>query len=174
MAKFDHRAGVESGIEGTEAQDLGFGTAGGGSIYIGAAMAQTGITIVPQLLCGWAAAEDEAALGVDPVQSAAQVAGQGRQLLRRESAAVGERLAAVDAGPETAVGEAAVGFSAADVAEEFALRDVTHEADMGGRRVDEMRAVLDAEVTAVPGTSQQRGELRRLTGEEREDGGELL
>jgi hypothetical protein len=90
MAKFDHRTAVESGIEGTEAQDLGLGTAGGGSVYIGAAMAQTGITIVPQLLCGWAAAEDEAALGVDPVQSAAQVAGQGRQLLRRESAAVGE------------------------------------------------------------------------------------
>ena len=32
MAKFDHRAAVESGIEGTEAQDLGFGTAGGGSV----------------------------------------------------------------------------------------------------------------------------------------------
>ena len=37
----------------------------------------------------------------------------------------------MDAGPETAVGEAAVGFGAADVAEEFPLRDVTHEADMG-------------------------------------------
>jgi len=94
--------------------------------------------------------------------------------VRRESAAIGEGLTAVDAGPETAVGEAAVGFRAADVAEELALRDVTHEADMGGGCVDEMRAVLDAEVTAVPGTSQQRGELRRLTGEEREDGGELL
>ena len=80
----------------------------------------------------------------------------------------------VDAGPETAVGEAAVGFRAADVAEEFALRDVTHEADMGGRGVDEMRAVLDAEVATVPGASQQRGELASLTGEEREDGGELL
>jgi hypothetical protein len=80
----------------------------------------------------------------------------------------------VDAGPETAVGEAAVGFSAADVAEEFALGDVTYEADMGVGRVDETRAVLDAEVAAVPGAAQQRGELPSLTAEEREDGGELL
>jgi hypothetical protein len=45
---------------------------------------------------------------------------------------------------------------------------------MGARRVDETRSVLDAEVAAVPGAAQQRGELPSLTGQEREDGGELL
>jgi len=90
MANFDYRVRVESGIDGTEAQDLGFGAAGGGSVNIGAAIAQARIAIVPQFLSGWAAVEDEAALGLNPVQGMAQFAGQGRQLLRRENAAVGK------------------------------------------------------------------------------------
>ena len=47
MVDFDLRAGVEGGVDGTEAQDLGFGAAGGGSVYVGAALAQRGITVVP-------------------------------------------------------------------------------------------------------------------------------
>ena len=92
----------------------------------------------------------------------------------RDDAAVGEGLAAVHAGPETAVGKAAVGFSAADVAEEFVLGDVAHEADMRGGRVDEPVAVVNAEIAAVPGAAQQRGELPSLTGEARKDGGKFL
>jgi hypothetical protein len=89
--------------------------------------------------------------------------------LWREDAAVRERLAAVHAGPETAVGKAAMGFGAADVAEEFGLGDVTHEADMRGGCVDEPVAVVDAEIAAVPGAAQQGGELPSLTGEDRKD-----
>jgi hypothetical protein len=78
MAGFDHRAAVESGVDGAEAQDLGFGTAGSGPVYIRAAVAQAGIHVIPQLLSVWAAVEDEAGLGVYPIQSTAQLAGEGR------------------------------------------------------------------------------------------------
>ena len=76
VARFDEPAGVESGVDRAEAQDLSFGAAGGGSAYIGGPVAQAGIEVVPQLLCGWAAREDEVGLGVDPLQSTAQLAGR--------------------------------------------------------------------------------------------------
>ena len=78
MARFGDRTAVESGIDGAEAQDLSFGSAGSGSVYIRAAVAQAGIHVIPQFLSGWAAVEDEAGLGVDPIQGTAQLAGQGR------------------------------------------------------------------------------------------------
>lgn len=69
MADVDFRAGVEGSIDCAEAQDVGFGAAGGGSVYVGAALTQGGITIVPQLLRSFAAAEDEAGLNVNPFES---------------------------------------------------------------------------------------------------------
>ena len=39
MAGVDKRAGIECGIDGAEAQDLGFGAAGGGAVCVLATLA---------------------------------------------------------------------------------------------------------------------------------------
>jgi len=116
----------------------------------------------------------EAGLGVNPVESMEQFVGQSGQLVGRESAPIGERLAAVHAGPEAAVGKAVVRFGAADVVKEFALCHVPNEADMGGSGVEKAPAIVSAEIAAVPGAAQQRRELPGFAAEEMEDGGELL
>ena len=111
---------------------------------------------------------------MDPVQSAAQVAGQGGQLLGRECSTVGEGLAAVHAGPEAAVGETIMGIGAAYEAEEFALGDVAHQAEVSGGSLEQTMVVVGSEIAAVPGAAEQRGELSGIAAEDMEDGGELL
>ena len=52
MAGVDKRAAIECGIDGAEAQDLGFGAAGCGAVSVLATLAQGSIAIVPQLSRG--------------------------------------------------------------------------------------------------------------------------
>ncbi len=47
MGDFDLGAAIEGGVEGAEAEDLGFGAAGGGAVGVLAALAQGGIAIHP-------------------------------------------------------------------------------------------------------------------------------
>ncbi len=63
-------------------------------------------------------------------------------------------MAAVHAGPEAAVGKAVVRFATADMVKEFALCDVTYEADMRGSGVEEIAPVVGAEIAAVPGAAK--------------------
>ena len=77
MAGFDEGAAIEGGVDGAEAQNLSFGAAGGGAVYVWAALAQARIAIIPQLSSGCGAVEDERGLAVHPVEGTAQLAGQG-------------------------------------------------------------------------------------------------
>jgi hypothetical protein len=173
MAGLDERAAIKGGVDGAETQDLGFGAAGGGSVYVRAALAQGRVAIIPQLSRGWGAGEEDFILAVHPVEGAAQLAGHGGKLLGWKAAAFGQGFAAAHAGPETAVGKAVVRFSSAEVLGQLALGDMTHDADVG-RGLERMMDVVCGEIAAVPGAAHQRGELARLTAELVEHGGELF
>jgi hypothetical protein len=108
------------------------------------------------------------------VQNTAQLPGQGGLLLGRETSSVGERLAAVHAGPEETVGKAVVRLAPAEVAEELTLGEMTDRADMRGGRLDEPVAIVGGKIAAVPGATKQRRELAGLAAEQMEDGAELL
>jgi hypothetical protein len=56
----------------------------------------------------------------------------------------------------------------------IALRDMTHDADMGRSGLDVTMAVMSAQVTAIPGAAQQRRELARLAAEHVDDGCEFF
>ena len=58
-----------------------------------------------------------------------------------------------------------LGFGAAEVMGELALRDMTHDADMGGGGLDVTMAVVGAKVAAIPGAAEQRRELAGLAAE---------
>ena len=69
---------VENGVYGAEAQDLGFGSTGGGAVEIGTDLAQDRIALVPESSCLLVAAEGDGVRIADPVQSAAQFGGDRR------------------------------------------------------------------------------------------------
>src|ERR1700683_3476727 len=68
VAGFDEGAAIEGGVDGAEAQNLCFSAAGGGTVYVCAALTQGRIAIIPQLASGWGAAEDDPGLAVHPVE----------------------------------------------------------------------------------------------------------
>jgi hypothetical protein len=157
MGGFDDGAAIEGGVDGTEAENLRFGTAGGGAVHVRTAMAQGGIAILPQLSRGWGAAEEDSGLALRPVEGAAQLAGQGGKLVRGEGATLGQGLAAAHAGPETAVGKAIVHFGATEVVGELAFSDMSDEAEVGAGGVEEMASVLNGR--SPPSQAQRsRGE----------------
>jgi hypothetical protein len=67
MAGFDGQAAIEGSVDGTEAQNLSFGPAGGGAVYVRTPLTQMRIVMVPCFLSLWVAMEDDRGLGVDPV-----------------------------------------------------------------------------------------------------------
>jgi hypothetical protein len=75
MADLDERAAVERGVDGAETEDLGFGAAGGGSVDVGPALTEGGITIHPEFTGGFRAAEEELRLALRPLEDTAQLAG---------------------------------------------------------------------------------------------------
>ena len=77
MGHADNGAGVEGGVDGAEAQDLGFGAAGGGAVQARAELAQGGIAILPKLAGGMVATEEDFGCGSCPIERAAQFAGDG-------------------------------------------------------------------------------------------------
>ena len=174
MGGVDDGAAIEGGVDGAEAENLGFGAAGGCAVHVRTALAQGRIAILPQLSRGWGAAELDFSLALRPVEGAAQLAGQGGKLVRGKGATLGQGLAAADAGPETAVGKAIVGFRATEVLGELALGDVGDEAKVGSGGVEETATVLHGKAAAIPGAAEQRGELAGALAEHMEHGGELL
>ena len=109
-----------------------------------------------------------------PVEGTAQLAGYRGVPLGWKAATLGQGLGAVHAGPETTVGKAVVRFGAAEVVGKLALGDVADDADMCRGGLERAMAIGGAEVAAVPGTAEERGELAGLAAEHVEDGGELL
>jgi len=163
MGGFDEGAAIESGVDGTEAQNLGFGSA----------LAQDRIAFLPELARGFRAGQDFA-LTLRPVEGAPQLMGHGGKLVRREAAAVGQGLAATHVGPETAVGKAVVRFAASQVVGELAGRDMGDHAEVRVGGAEEMGSIVSVKVAAIPGGAEQRGELAGVVAEQMEDGGELL
>ncbi len=70
-------------------------------------------------------------------------------------AAIGKALAALHAGPQAAVGEAVVGFGAAQGLGELTLGDVTDEAEMASAGSQWAVTVEQAQGRAIPSAAQQ-------------------
>ena len=162
VRQLDDGTTVKSGVEGTEAQHLCFGAAGGGAVEASLGLAQSGVVVVPKFGGGRIAAKEDFALTLRPLDGTVETAGDGGELFGVEVAAIGQTLAALDAGPKAAVGEAVVGFGAVKRLRELALGDVTDEAEVASTGVDEPITVEEAQGYAIPGAAQQRGELERL------------
>ncbi len=174
MGGFDEGVAIESGVDGTEAQNLRFGAAGGGFVHVRTALAQEGIAFIPELASGFGAAEEDLAVALGPVESVAQLPGYGGKLIRRQAAAAGQGLAATHVGPEAAVGESAVRFGASETLGEFAGRDMGDHAEVRVGGAEEMGSIVSIKVASIPGRAEQRGELAGVVAEQMEDGGELL
>jgi hypothetical protein len=71
----DDGTAVKSCVDGAEAQDLGFGAAGGGAVEAWTSLAQGGVAIVPKLSRGFIAAKKDLRSAVSPIESATQFAG---------------------------------------------------------------------------------------------------
>ena len=96
------------------------------------------------------------------------------QLVVCEGAAAGEALAAVDAGPQTAIGKAVVRVCGIEILCEFALGDVGNEADVSVSCAEWVGAVEHVEVAVVPSTAKQGGEMSLGALDGVEDGGEFF
>jgi len=84
MGGFDVGGAIEGGVEGVEAENLGFGTAGGGAVSVLAALAQGRIAILPQLAGGLSKLVNQAVTVdrhfVEDAQSSFGVSGLSRDL----------------------------------------------------------------------------------------------
>jgi hypothetical protein len=96
------------------------------------------------------------------------------ELVFWQGAAAGQALAAVDAGPKTAIGKAVVRVCGIETLGEFTLGDVGNEADMGVGSAERVRTIEHAEVAIVPCTTKQGGEMSLGTLDGVEDGGKLF
>jgi hypothetical protein len=70
--------GVEGGVDGAKAEDLGFGPAGGGAPHAWAELAEDGKAMLPEFGGRGVAAEEEFGSGGRPVYCAAELAGEAR------------------------------------------------------------------------------------------------
>ena len=109
-----------------------------------------------------------------PIEGVAQLAGDGGKFMVLKGATVGQDAGAVDAGPETAVGEAVVGVGRVEMLKKFALGDVGNEADVGAGGLERVAAIEQAETAGIPGTTQQRREMPFGAPQGVKDGGELF
>jgi len=173
MGGFDEGAAIECGVDGTEAENLGFGTAGGGSVQAGAALAKVRIAFMPELACVGAADEDFA-LTLRPAEGALQLMGYPGKPLRCEAAATRQGLTATHVGPEATVGKAVVRLAASEVLGELPGRDIGDHAEVRVGGAEEMGSVVSVKVATIPGGAEQRGELAGIVAEKMEDGGELF
>ena len=82
MGGFDLPTAIKGGVEGAEAENLGFGAAGGGAAGVRMALAQDRVAIRPQLARGFGAAEEDFGWGLRPVKGAAKFAAQGGEPVR--------------------------------------------------------------------------------------------
>ena len=77
MDGFDAGAAIESGVDGAEAQNLGFGPTGGGAILARMDLAQDRVNVVPKISRLVVADEVEGLRIAYPVESAAEFGGKG-------------------------------------------------------------------------------------------------
>jgi len=155
MGQGDDGAAIESSIDGAEAQDLGFGPAGGGAIKARTGLAQGGVTLAPNLARCLVAAEEDFVFATRPFECAAEFAGNSGELLGAQAAAFREAFAPLHAGPKTAIGKAIVGFRRREMLFEVALGYVGDEADMGAGSLQGLMSIEGAEMAAIPGTAKQ-------------------
>ncbi len=155
MGERDHGAAIEGSIDGAEAQDLGFGPAGGGAIEAGTSLAQGGIAVVPKLARGVVAAKEDFLFAGCPIEGAAEFAGNSGELLGAQVAAFGEAFAPLHEGPEAAVGKAVMGLCRRKMLFEIALGDVGNEAEMNACGLYGPMAIDGAEVAAIPSAAEQ-------------------
>jgi hypothetical protein len=179
---------VERGVNGAEAQDLGFGAAGGGAAEAprlaprqagtggagGTELAQGGIAIPPKLAGRVITTEEDFGCGGCPVERAAQFAGDSRYGACAEVSALGEAVVALHPGPEAAVGKAVMGFGVVETLGQLTLGDMGDEADMRSCGLQVLLHIEGGEITAIPGAAEQWRELCLATFQRIEDGSELL
>jgi hypothetical protein len=67
-----------------------------------------------------------------------------------EAAAFGKAVAAIDAGPETAVGKTVLCFGAGEILGELTLGDVGNEAQVGSGGLEVLVRVESGEMAAIP------------------------
>ena len=77
VGQLDDRAAVESSVEGTEAQHLCFGTAGGCAVETRTVLAQGRVVVVPEFACGLVAAKEDFRLALRPLDGTPEVASDG-------------------------------------------------------------------------------------------------
>src|ERR1700722_5930123 len=71
MWEADDGGGVQGGVNGTEAQDVSFGTAGGGAMQAGLELAQGGVAVLPEFAGRGVATKENFGSGGSPFESAA-------------------------------------------------------------------------------------------------------
>jgi hypothetical protein len=174
MGYADDGSAVERGVDGAEAQDLCFGAAGGSTVETEMDLAQYFVAILPKLASGVIAFKENIGGAAGPVDSAAQFARYCRSFTGTEAAAVGQALAALDAGPEAAVGKAVVGFSGMEELSEFALGDVGNEADVGAGCPERPATIEGAKLATIPGGAEQRRKVSLSAAQGVQDGGEFF
>jgi hypothetical protein len=94
--------------------------------------------------------------------------------LRVDVAAIGQALNALRDDPKAAVGETVVGIGAVERLGELALGDVTDEAEVASAGLGEAIAVDQAQGSAIPGSTQERRELRTAAAHGVQHGGEFV
>ena len=155
MGQRDNGAAIEGSIDGTEAQDLGFGPAGGGAIEAGTSLAQGGVAVVPKLARGVVAAKEDFLFAGCPIEGAAEFAGNSGELLGAQVAAFGEAFAPLHEGSEAAVGKAVMGFGRVEIGSELTLGDVGNEAEMGSGGLLRPVHIEHREKATIPSAAEQ-------------------
>jgi hypothetical protein len=74
----DDGAAVEKSVYGAEAQNLGFGPTGGGTVEARTSLAQGRVALMPERSCLVVAGEADGVRSADPIESAAEFGGDGR------------------------------------------------------------------------------------------------
>ena len=95
MRQADDRGGVEGGVDGAEAEDLGLGAAGGGAAQAGLELAQDGIAMVPEVASRVIAVKEDFGSSGGPVEGAAEFACDRGEIAGAEASTVGNAVAAM-------------------------------------------------------------------------------
>ena len=170
----DNGAAVENSVYGTEAQNLSFGTTGGGAVETRTGLAQGRVTFAPESTRLVVTDKADVARIGGPIEGAAQFGGDGGSFMSVQVAAFRQALTTLHPYPETTVGEAVVRFCREEIVFEFALRDVGDQADMRAGGLDGVKTSERAEIATIPGGAEQRREVALDTPHGMEDGGEFF
>ncbi len=101
VGQADEITRVESGVESAEAEDLGLGAAGGGSVEAGAGLviAQPRIVLGPPRGCFLIAAKKDGGTRDSPDGGVAELANRCGEFVHGRTSAIRQALGALDPGP---------------------------------------------------------------------------